>query len=100
MIVAAVIMDVELAGASAETTVVSGSSSYYSSVAAWEITAAAVDATTAATTAVSGSSSYYSSAAVWDAATAVDAVADAIVDASSLVHAGKIISPHLSCYAS
>lgn len=82
---ATVIADVETHGDLA-TIAVSGSSYYYSSVAAWD--AVAVDATMVAITAVSGSSCYYSSAAVWDAV-----VVDATVDANPFSLAGRRKAP-------
>lgn len=86
---ATVIADVETHGDLA-IIAVSGSSYYYSSVAAWD--AVAVDATMVAITAVSGSSCYYSSAAVWDAV-----VVDATVDANPLVWRGGVKPPAVFC---
>ena len=87
----AVTADVELDGASAETTVVSGLFFYYSSVAAWDAAVLAAVVTTVATIAVSGSSFYYSSAAVWDVITAVDAIVDAV--ANFITRAGCLAHP-------
>ena len=87
----AVTADVELDGDSAETTVVSGSFFYYSSVAVWDAAVLAVVVTTVVTIAVSGSSFYYSSAAAWDAATVVDAIVDAV--ANSMTRAGMLSTP-------
>lgn len=90
MIVDAVTTDVEMDGALAEITAVSGSFSCYSSAAAWAATVVVV--TTVVITAVSGLFSYYSSVAVWDATVVVAA----IVDANSLIQAGKSSFPRLN----
>lgn len=92
----AVTTDVEMDGASVATTVVSGSFSYYSSVAAWDaVMVVAVTATTAVIIAVFGSSFYYSSVAAWDAI--ADVAADATVDvaANFMAKAGMHCSPLL-----
>lgn len=91
MIANAVTTDAATAADLEATTVVSGSSFYYSAVAEWAIADAVV--TTDAIIVVSGSFFYYSSVAVSDVVTDVVAIMDAV--ANFITGAGMVFSPLL-----